>query len=76
MKECLMSEQTFWISVGLLGQALFQRAFLIQWAASERVRRSVIPIAFWWLSLLGGAAGWPMRFGAAIRCSPLGRVLD
>ena len=50
-----MSEQTFWIGVGLLGQALFSARFLIQWMASERVRRSVIPTAFWWLSLLGGA---------------------
>ncbi len=50
-----MSEQTFWISVGLLGQALFSARFLVQWLASERVRRSIIPTAFWWLSLAGGA---------------------
>lgn len=50
-----MSEQMIWIGLGLLGQALFSARFLVQWLASERVRRSVIPTAFWWLSLAGGA---------------------
>ena len=44
-----------WILVGLGGQLLFMGRFLVQWIASERARRSVIPTAFWWLSL-GGAA--------------------
>jgi lipid-A-disaccharide synthase-like uncharacterized protein len=46
----------FWLTVGFLGQALFTARFLVQWLASEKERRSVVPIAFWWLSLLGGAA--------------------
>ena len=29
--------------------------FLVQWLQSERLRRSVIPEAFWYFSLLGGA---------------------
>jgi len=43
-----------WLLFGLLGQLLFTARFLVQWVASERTRRSVIPIAFWWLSLAGG----------------------
>lgn len=50
-----MSQQTIWIALGLAGQALFSARFLVQWLASERVRRSIIPTAFWWLSLAGGA---------------------
>lgn len=50
-----MSEHAFWISLGLLGQALFSARFLVQWLASERVRQSIVPTAFWWLSLAGGA---------------------
>lgn len=50
-----MFEQIFWIALGLLGQTLFSARFLIQWLASERVRQSIIPTAFWWLSLAGGA---------------------
>ncbi|MEM6974260.1 MAG: lipid-A-disaccharide synthase N-terminal domain-containing protein [Pseudomonadota bacterium] len=40
--------------VGLGGQFLFMSRFLVQWIASEREKRSVIPVAFWWLSI-GGA---------------------
>jgi len=43
-----------WIGVGLLGQGLFTARFLVQWICSERVKRSVIPMAFWYLSLAGG----------------------
>lgn len=49
-----MSESTIWIAIGLLGQLFFTSRFLVQWIASERQRASVIPVAFWWLSLLGG----------------------
>lgn len=48
-----MSE-TFWIGFGLIGQTIFMGRFLVQWVSSERERRSVIPIAFWYLSLVGG----------------------
>jgi lipid-A-disaccharide synthase-like uncharacterized protein len=47
---------TFWVAVGFLGQALFTARFLVQWAASEKQRDAVVPVAFWWLSLLGGTA--------------------
>lgn len=47
---------TFWLAVGFIGQALFTARFLVQWMASERRRDAVVPVMFWWLSLLGGAA--------------------
>lgn len=50
-----MSNSSFWIAVGLVGQILFTSRFLVQWIASERARRSLVPAAFWWLSLGGGA---------------------
>ncbi len=43
-----------WVTLGLLGQLVFTGRMLIQWLASEKSGRSVIPVAFWWLSL-GGA---------------------
>lgn len=46
---------TAWLVLGFLGQALFSARFLVQWLASEVRRESVIPVAFWWLSLAGGA---------------------
>lgn len=51
-----MPQVSFWIALGLTGQLLFTSRFLLQWIASERARRSVVPLAFWWLSLGGGAA--------------------
>jgi lipid-A-disaccharide synthase-like uncharacterized protein len=49
------SETTLWIAIGFVGQALFSARFIVQWLASERAKRSLIPMAFWYFSLLGGA---------------------
>ena len=46
----------FWLAIGFLGQGLFTARFLVQWLASERRGNSVVPVSFWWLSLLGGGA--------------------
>lgn len=50
-----MNPKMMWLGVGFLGQTFFFSRFLIQWLASEKARRSVIPMAFWYLSLCGGA---------------------
>jgi lipid-A-disaccharide synthase-like uncharacterized protein len=41
----------FWIAVGALGQGLFACRFIVQWLATERTRKSVVPVSFWYLSL-------------------------
>ena len=43
-----------WLAIGFLGQALFSARFIVQWIASERLRRSVVPAVFWQFSLAGG----------------------
>lgn len=43
----------FWLAIGFLGQALFFSRFLVQWIASERRGESVVPVAFWYLSIGG-----------------------
>lgn len=43
-----------WVGIGLIGQVAFTGRALIQWLLSERKRQSVVPAAFWWLSLIGG----------------------
>lgn len=50
-----MNDTTVWIVIGFIGQALFSSRFLLQWMASERARRSVVPTAFWYLSLAGSS---------------------
>ena len=44
-----------WAAVGLGGQFLFFMRFFIQWIASERRKQSVVPLAFWYFSIGGGA---------------------
>ena len=51
----MTNPNALWLAIGFAGQLLFTSRFLVQWIASERARRSVVPIAFWWLSLAGGA---------------------
>ena len=43
-----------WLAIGLVGQALFSALFIVQWLQSERVKKSVIPSAFWYFSMAGG----------------------
>jgi lipid-A-disaccharide synthase-like uncharacterized protein len=43
-----------WVIFGLGAQLMFTARFLVQWIASERARSSVVPVAFWYFSLVGG----------------------
>lgn len=42
-----------WVAIGLVGQVLFTGRMVVQWLASEKERRSVVPPVFWWMSLIG-----------------------
>lgn len=44
-----------WVILGFIGQLLFTGRMLVQWVASERAKQSIVPPAFWWLSLLGSS---------------------
>jgi len=47
-------DNPIWLAIGFLGQGMFMSRFLIQWFQSEREGRSVIPVAFWYFSIVGG----------------------
>jgi len=49
-----MTTDQLWLGIGFLGQAFFSARFLVQWVASERQRKSVVPGYFWYFSLGGG----------------------
>lgn len=49
-----LTSDMIWLLIGLLGQVIFSARFIIQWIMSERQKRSVIPVVFWYLSLFGG----------------------
>ena len=45
--------EKIFIILGLAGQLMFSTRFLVQWIASEKRKKSVVPISFWFLSLFG-----------------------
>ncbi len=54
IREALASGELWWVAFGFLAQTLFFMRFLVQWIASERKRKSVMPNVFWYFSLGGG----------------------
>ena len=54
LREVFVDKFDFWLLFGLLAQLLFAARFLVQWISSERAGKSVIPFAFWVLSIGGG----------------------
>ena len=50
-----MTSEVFWLVLGFTAQALFFLRFFVQWIQSERAGKSVVPVAFWYFSVLGGA---------------------
>lgn len=46
--------ELIWVIFGTLGQLVFFSRWIIQWLSSEKNKSSVIPVAFWWCSLVGG----------------------
>ena len=47
-------KEFIWVAFGTLGQMIFFSRWVIQWLSSEKKQSSVIPVAFWWCSFLGG----------------------
>jgi lipid-A-disaccharide synthase-like uncharacterized protein len=52
--DVFVTRLDWWVILGFVAQALFTFRFLVQWIASERAGRSVIPLAFWLFSIGGG----------------------
>jgi lipid-A-disaccharide synthase-like uncharacterized protein len=54
VQNVFVLQLNWWVLLGYVGQSLFAMRFIVQWVASERVGRSVIPVAFWFFSIGGG----------------------
>lgn len=52
--DAFVAKFDFWLVFGIIAQLLFAGRFIVQWVASERQGRSVIPFAFWFFSMGGG----------------------
>ena len=47
--------ELIWVLVGLGGQLLFMMRFIVQMIVSEKAKKSIIPVSFWWISIAGAA---------------------
>ncbi len=54
LQDVFVARLDWWVLLGFVAQAFFTARFAVQWIASERAGKSIIPLAFWWLSLGGG----------------------
>ena len=54
LHDVFVAQLDWWVALGFVAQALFSMRFLVQWIASERAGRSVVPTAFWVFSIGGG----------------------
>jgi lipid-A-disaccharide synthase-like uncharacterized protein len=54
LHDVFVMQLDWWVALGFVAQALFSMRFLVQWIASERAGRSIIPTAFWIFSIGGG----------------------
>lgn len=54
LQDVFITRLDWWVLLGFVAQAMFTLRFLVQWVASERAGRSVIPTAFWIFSIAGG----------------------
>ena len=52
--DIFVAKFDFWLAFGLAAQLAFAARFLVQWIASERAGKSVVPMAFWFFSIVGG----------------------
>ncbi len=48
-----MDAGKIWVVIGMIGQSVFFMRFVVQWIVSEKKRESVIPVQFWYLSIIG-----------------------
>jgi lipid-A-disaccharide synthase-like uncharacterized protein len=73
--DVFVAKFDLWVLFGLAAQIIFAMRFVVQWIASERAGRSVMPVAFWFISLFGG--GLTLIYGL-VRREPIiiiGQVL-
>ena len=63
--------ELIWVIFGLFAQFLFMMRFLVQWIASERARKSIVPVAFWYFSLAGGVVSVTAAPGVGVSVPPL-----
>lgn len=52
--DIVITRFDLWAAFGVIAQFVFGARFIVQWIASEKAEKSVVPMAFWFLSIAGG----------------------
>jgi len=68
MWQELVTKLDFWAAFGLVAQLAFTARFVVQWITSERAGKSIIPLGFWYFSLVGSAG---LLVYAIVRADPI-----
>lgn len=55
LHDVFVKQIDLWVILGFIAQFMFSMRFIVQWIASERVGRSIVPVAFWFFSIGGGS---------------------
>ena len=83
-REIRLDPAPFWTVLGFSGQAVWSSRFVVQWHASERAGRSVLPASFFWMSIVGAVTlfayavkreDWVMMAAYALNPIPYARNL-
>jgi lipid-A-disaccharide synthase-like uncharacterized protein len=53
LHDVFVTNLTWWAVLGMAGQLMFAMRFILQWLASEKAGKSVVPLSFWFFSILG-----------------------
>jgi len=64
----LVTKLDFWAAFGLVAQLAFTARFVVQWITSERAGKSIIPLGFWYFSLVGSTG---LLVYAIVRADPI-----
>ena len=52
----LTNIEIIFLTIGFVGQSVFASRFIVQWIYSEKKGESIVPVIFWYLSIIGGLA--------------------
>lgn len=54
LNTVFVEQWDMWLIIGFIAQAMFTMRFVVQWIASEKAGKSIVPVAFWFFSIAGG----------------------
>ena len=54
LHDVFVTRLDWWVLLGFVAQGFFTARFAVQWIASERAGKRVVPMSFWLLSIGGG----------------------